>query len=55
MHVQKHYILLEDHTSVGGLVALDKGGDGMGTSRRSQYVQGSNPLAATLGLALFYG
>ena len=34
---------------------LDKGGDGIGASRGSQYVQGSNPLAATLGLALLYG
>jgi hypothetical protein len=40
--------------SIGGLVALDKGGDGIGASRGSQYVQGSNPLAATLGLALLY-
>ena len=55
MHVQKRYILLKCHTSIGGLVALDKGGDGMGASCGSQYVQGSNPLAATLGLALLYG
>ena len=48
-------ILPPCHTSVGGLVALHKGGDGIGTSCGSQEVQGSNPLAATLGLALLYG
>jgi len=36
-------------------VALDKGRDDKGASRGSQYVRGSNPLAATLGLALLYG
>jgi hypothetical protein len=55
MHVQNRYILLICHTSIGGLVALDKGGDGIGASCGSQYVQGSNPLAATHGLALLYG
>ena len=55
MHVQKHYILLKCHTSIGGLVALDKGGDDIDASRGSQYVQGSNLLAATIGLALLYG
>jgi hypothetical protein len=55
MHVQNRYILLKYHTSIGRLVALDKGGDGIGASCGSQCVQGSNPLAATLGLALIYG
>jgi hypothetical protein len=55
MHVQECYTLIKCHTSIGGLVALDKGGDGIGASRGSQHVRGSNPLAATLGLALLYG
>ena len=55
VHVQNRYILLTCHTSIGGLVALHEGGDGIGTSCGSQDVQGSNPLAATLGLALLYG
>jgi len=36
-------------------VALHESEDGIGTSCGSQDVQGSNPLAATLGLALLYG
>ena len=55
VHVQNRYILLTCHTSIGGLVALHESEDGIGTSCGSQDVQGSNPLAATLGLALLYG
>jgi hypothetical protein len=55
VHVQKRYILLTCHTSIGGLVALDESEDGIGASRGSQDVRGSNPLAANLCLGLFSG
>jgi hypothetical protein len=54
VHVQRCYILLSYHTSIGGLVAWYEGGNGLGTSHGGQEVQGSNPLATTLGLDLFY-